>query len=94
MEEYEKWKSHGGSNWKITKEFVRNEECMNENGVCNSGSLPAIPITYNYSHLSSYFVDASIELQKSHSPLQYHLAEYNTLNGKRHTTYHSQTFQN
>lgn len=58
--------------------------------MCSSSSLPVTPITYNYSHLSSYFVDASVELQKTHSPrLQYHLAEYNTLNGIRHTTYHS-----
>lgn len=73
----------------MIKEIAQKKDCMNENSVCSSGSLPATPIEYNYSPLSSYFVDASTKLQKTHEPLQYRLAEYNTLNGKRHTTYHS-----
>lgn len=52
-------------------------------------NLHTTPLTYDYSKLSSAFVDASVDLQKSHPNLDHYLAKYNTLKGLRHTTYHS-----
>lgn len=52
--------------------------------------LPTTPITYDYSLLSSKFVDGSFELyQKNSSNLDYHLVKYNTYHGVRHSTYQS-----
>lgn len=48
------------------------------------------PITYDYSMLSSKFVDGSMELhQKNLSSLEYHLVKYNTYHGLRYSSYHA-----
>lgn len=52
--------------------------------------LHTTPITYDYSLLSSTFVDGSFELyQNNPSNLEYHLVKYNTYNGVRHSVYHA-----
>lgn len=50
--------------------------------------LHTTPITYDYSLLSSKFVDGSSELYRQNSTnLEYHLVKYNTYRGVRHSTY-------
>lgn len=50
--------------------------------------LPISPIEYDYSSLSSKFINGSIELQRKNSPnLEYYLAKYNTRKGLRYSVY-------
>lgn len=52
--------------------------------------LKTTPITYDYSPLSSTFIDASTELcRQNSSSYNYHLAKYNTHKGLRHSVYHA-----
>lgn len=52
--------------------------------------LLTTPITYDYSMLSSKFVDASTELcRQNSSNLEYQLVKYNTRKGLRHSSYHA-----
>lgn len=48
------------------------------------------PITYDYSLLSSKFVDGSLELHRKNSlSLEYQLAKYNTYRGQRYSSYYA-----
>lgn len=47
-------------------------------------------LTYNYSMLSSTFVDAALHLERNNNNLSHFLAKYTIRKGLRHTTY--QTF--
>lgn len=50
--------------------------------------LHTTPITYDYSPLTSTFIDAARELNDHNSTnFQYHLAKYNTQKGLRHSVY-------
>lgn len=52
--------------------------------------LRTTSIPYDYSLLSSKFIDGSDELnRKNVSSLEYHLAKYNTDGGIRHSVYHA-----
>lgn len=52
--------------------------------------LRTTSISYDYSLLSSTFVDGSDELRRNHtSSLEYNLAKYNTDKGLRHSSYHA-----
>lgn len=69
------------------KKSEQKETQVNRHGVLKT-VLPVTPITYDYSLLSSTFVDASIELSRNNSSnLEYSLAKYNTLKGLRFSSY-------
>lgn len=52
--------------------------------------LRTTSISYDYSPLSTKFIDGSDELYRNNtSSLEYHLAKYNTEKGLRHTSYHA-----
>lgn len=51
--------------------------------------LHVTPLPYDYSLLSSAFVDASMQLEQRNNHLEHYLVKYNTKKGLRHTTYHS-----
>lgn len=51
--------------------------------------LHVTPLPYDYSALSSAFVDGSLQLARRNNRLEHYLVKYNTRNGLRHTTYHS-----
>lgn len=51
--------------------------------------LHVTSLPYDYSLLSSAFVDGSMQLERRNNRLEHYLAKYNTRNGLRHTTYHS-----
>lgn len=69
------------------KKSEQKEPQVNRHSVLKT-VLPATPITYDYSLLSSTFVDASAELYRnSSSNLEYNLAKYNTIRGLRFSAY-------
>lgn len=103
-EDVERWEPFGASNWNFiggdTKRTFLTPDCSsNGEDVCSSGvdqgrshlkKLPTTPITYDYSVLSSKFVEASVEALKTTSKkLNFYLTKYNTYKGLRYTTYHS-----
>lgn len=51
--------------------------------------LHVTPLPYDYSPLSSAFVDGSLQLARRDNRLEHYLVKYNTRKGLRHTTYHS-----
>lgn len=51
--------------------------------------LHVTPLTYDYSLLSSAFVDGSLQLARHDTRLEHYLVKYNTRKGLRHTNYHS-----
>lgn len=101
-----RWKAYGAELWDFDNaevDFNEDSSCAEEMCTLNDqknvqniehGVLPTrlrtTPITYDYSLLSSKFIDASFDLQRRNSsPLAYHLVKYNTYKGLRHSSYHA-----
>lgn len=100
------WEANGAELWdfeespseKYFTESCNKDSCsikdQKESELATNNLLPTFlrttPITYDYSLLSSAFIDGSIELhRKNISNLEYNLAKYNTYRGLRYSAYHS-----
>lgn len=101
-----RWEAHGAELWDFEEtpgEKYSSDNCNADSCSINDQREPesaqttllrtflrTTPITYDYSPLSSTFVDGSIELRrKNSSSLEYNLVKYNTYRGLRHSAYHA-----